>query len=496
MRRIQTCSLSTLSLALCLVSPTACDGKSGESHDAPKASATPTPASHGPSFDAPEDPTAALAAIGAQRFVVDVSARDAARGAQAPLVTVVVFSDFECPFCGKLAKTIDTLMPDYAKDVRLVFKHYPLPNHANAEPAAKASVAAQKQGKFWEFHDLMFQNQRALGPTDLQGYGETLGLDAPAFAAATAAKRTAVVVNEHFVQGRVLEVSTTPTLFVNGRMIAGAKPAAELRAIFDEEIAAAKKMLAAGVKREQLYARIMQQATPGAGKRPNRDPTHRRGEASKRTNYGLSVAAHNPVRGPAGALVTIVEYSALNCDACATIEPHLDALRHKYPADVRVVWRHFPEASPAALRAAQAGAAAHRQGKFWELHDKMLANTAALQGETVAKTVASWAAGLGLDQAKLVADISSDDVDRQIRIDVAVANKVRGTAPAPFLWVNGRIIDSRDTPSLADIEALVLEEKTKAEAFMAEHGTARTELYEAMRKTWRGAALIDKAAEL
>ncbi|MBL4686416.1 MAG: thioredoxin domain-containing protein, partial [Nannocystaceae bacterium] len=490
--RIQTSSLGTLSLALCLSSPVACDGKKGESHGATKA----TPASHGPSFDAPEDPTAALAAVGAERFVVAVSERDATRGAETPLLTVVTFSDFECPFCGKLAKTLDTLMPEYAKDVRLVFKHYPLPNHANAEPAAKASVAAQKQGKFWEFHDLLFQNQRALGPSELQGYGETLGLDAPAFSVDVAAKRTAVAVNEHFVQGRVLEVSTTPTLFINGRRIEGAKSAADLRTIFDEEIAAAKAMLAAGVKRDQLYATIMKQATPGAGKRPNRDPTHRRGEASKRTNYGISVAAHNPVRGPADALVTIVEYSALNCDACATIEPHLDALRSKYPADVRVVWRHFPEASPAALRAAQAGAAAHQQGKFWEVHDKMLANTSALQGEAVADTVAGWAAGLGLDKRKFVADISSDDVDRQIRIDMAVANKVRGTAPAPFLWVNGRIIDSRDTPSFAEIEALVLEEKTKAEAFMTEHGTSRTELYEAMRKTWRGAALIDKAAEL
>ncbi len=356
MSRSRPFLVGALSLPLSLLlAAGACTGKAG---DAPKPKPKPAAAKAGPAFDTPADPMAAINAIGETRFVVAVSPDDPARGSDTPLVTAVVFSDFECPFCGKLAKTLDTVMPEYEADVRLVFKHYPLANHARAEPAAKAAVAAHAQGKFWPMHDALFANRTALQAADLHSYATNIGLDIAKFTADAQRKSTTIKVNEQFADGRVLQVTTTPTMFVNGRLIKGAKPVEEFRLVFDEEIAAAKAMVAAGVDRADVYATIMKQATPGAGKRPNRDPTHRRGEASKRTNYAISVAEHNPTRGPDDALVTIVEYNAFDCEACAAIQPHLTALLAKYPKDVRVVWRHFPDGRPKAVAAAGAAAAA------------------------------------------------------------------------------------------------------------------------------------------
>lgn len=427
--------------------------------------------------------------ITGDRLQVAVPADAPRRGAEAPLVTIVEFSDFECPFCGRLAKTLDTMLPGYDKDVQLVFRHYPLPKHANAEPAAKASLAAHRQGKFWEMHDRLFADQSALTPADLSKHAEALQLDMAQFRKDMADLKSTVAINNEFADGRVLNVSTTPSFFVNGRLVTGAKPAEEIALIIDEEITLANALIASGVERSQIYAEIMKVAKPGTGKRPNRDPTHRRGEASKKTNYAMSTGADSPARGPADAWVTIVAFNAFTCDTCQSVAKDVERVRAKYPADVRVVWRHFPDGDPAAQGAARASVAAHQQGKFWEMHDKLFAGRAGLNTVAITK----MAGDLGLDRKKFVAALGDAAVGEAVDADQRVANKLRGTAPAPFLWVNGRIIDSRDAPTEQDIETLVLAEKTKAEAFAADKGVARSELYEAMRKTWRGYTIIETA---
>lgn len=139
------------------------------------------------------------------------------RGAPMAPVTVVEFSDFECPYCGQAHPILKRLLREHEGQVRLVFKHYPLSAHNNAINAARAAVAAQNQGKFWEMHDLMFENQDALTEEDLESYAERLGLDVERFRADMRSEETQRRVESDRAQGRELGVSGTPTIFVNGR---------------------------------------------------------------------------------------------------------------------------------------------------------------------------------------------------------------------------------------------------------------------------------------
>src|SRR5690606_9962715 len=118
-----------------------------------------------------------------ERARVSYGEDDPYKGAAAPLVTIVEFSDFQCPYCGRLAAALDEVVADYPEDVRLVFKQYPLPMHADAEPGARAALAAHAQGKFWEMHDALFANSREMSRGALIAHARTIGLDMKRFEA-------------------------------------------------------------------------------------------------------------------------------------------------------------------------------------------------------------------------------------------------------------------------------------------------------------------------
>lgn len=152
-------------------------------------------------------------------------------------VTVIEFSDFQCPYCKRGADTMTELMKAYPNDVKVVFKHLPLPFHQQAEPAAKASLAAHKQGKFWEMHDALFNNQQKLSPEFYEETAKELKLDvdkfkkdmeAPDVAAQIAADKAAAEKNG--IQG-------TPGFFVNGVAVRGAYPIAHFKMIVDRWLA-------------------------------------------------------------------------------------------------------------------------------------------------------------------------------------------------------------------------------------------------------------------
>ncbi len=136
--------------------------------------------------------------------------------AMAPIV-IVEFSDYECPYCGRAHPVLTRMLREFEGQVRLVFLHYPLDSHTHAAAAARAAVAAQNQGHFWEMTDLLFENQRALEAEDLERYAEELGLDMVRFRADLLAEETQARVEANKELGRSLEVAGTPTLFVNGR---------------------------------------------------------------------------------------------------------------------------------------------------------------------------------------------------------------------------------------------------------------------------------------
>jgi len=175
-------------------------------------------------------------------------------------VTIVEFSDFQCPFCGAVQPTLAAVLPAYGTDVRLVFKHFPLSFHAYARASAVAAECAHAQGRFWEFHDLLFAaaNRGTLFDggfeADLAAQATQAGLDVTAWQACRGDPATdARVVADMALGGRV-GVSGTPTFVVNGRAVVGAQPAAAFRSAIDVALARAK---ASGVPAAQYYDKVI-----------------------------------------------------------------------------------------------------------------------------------------------------------------------------------------------------------------------------------------------
>lgn len=132
-------------------------------------------------------------------------------------VTVVEFADFQCPFCSTTVPMLDGLVRDFGANVRVVFKHYPLAIHSNADLAARAAVAAQNQGRFWEMHHKLFENQRALTAPELEQHARDVGLDLARFRADIASAETGARIKRSIAEGNRIGVSGTPSIFVNGR---------------------------------------------------------------------------------------------------------------------------------------------------------------------------------------------------------------------------------------------------------------------------------------
>ncbi|MEE2790363.1 MAG: DsbA family protein [Acidobacteriota bacterium] len=170
------------------------------------------------------------------RTTIETDANDPAFGSRNATVEIVEFSDFQCPFCQRLNGTLEQLKADYGDDVRLVFKDYPLPNHAQAFKAAEAGNCAHEQGKFWELHDVMFSNQSELEVADLKRHAGELGLDQASFDTCLDSGRFAASVSADLRLGQGVGVSSTPTVFINGRAVMGAAPYNVFAEIVQDEI--------------------------------------------------------------------------------------------------------------------------------------------------------------------------------------------------------------------------------------------------------------------
>jgi protein-disulfide isomerase len=157
-------------------------------------------------------------------------------------VTIVEFSDFQCPFCSRVVPTLKKIKETYKDKVRVVWRNYPLPFHQNAKPAAEAALAAHAQGKFWEMHDKLFENQGSLDRGSLEKYAGEIGIDVARFKADLDSGRYKAQVDADFGYGNSLPGGGmgTPTFFINGRKIAGAYPFEKFDAMIKEALAAKK----------------------------------------------------------------------------------------------------------------------------------------------------------------------------------------------------------------------------------------------------------------
>lgn len=386
------------------------------------------------------------------------------------LVTIVEFSDYECPFCSRVEPTIDQLLKDYPNDLRVVFINNPLGFHKNAMPAAKAAVAAHKQGKFWEMHAALFANQKGLSEAMYKAKAAELGLDAAKFEADMNSKETADYIDKGMKDGATYGIQGTPGFLINGELFVGAQPLDKFKAAVDKALARAKQVAAEkNLTGEPLYQELVKTAPKPAPKpAPKAEPEAPAG----RVLVDLSTA---PILGDANAPVTIVEFTDFECPFCSRADGTLKELVKNNPGKVRIAFRHFPLSfHKKAKLAHQAAEAAKLQGKFWEYYDKVFANQKAMEEADLIK----YATELGLDVAKFTADMKSDAVIKAVEADIKAGSDagVRGT---PHFFFNGTLLSGAQP--LPAFQAALDKELKAAESYIAK-GMGGTALYEQIVK--------------
>jgi predicted DsbA family dithiol-disulfide isomerase len=169
------------------------------------------------------------------RVPVEVGKAPVRGNPKAP-VTVVEFSDFQCPYCVRARPTVNRVRETYGDKVRWVFRHFPLDFHAQAQKAGEAAACAEEQGRFWEMHDLLWTNTAKLQVADLKAHATTLGLDAARFGQCLDSGRHAGLVEADLQAGQGYGVSGTPAFFVNGRPLVGAQPFDAFAQVIDDEL--------------------------------------------------------------------------------------------------------------------------------------------------------------------------------------------------------------------------------------------------------------------
>ncbi|MBI4430388.1 MAG: thioredoxin domain-containing protein [Candidatus Omnitrophica bacterium] len=158
------------------------------------------------------------------------------RGPEGAKITLIEFSDFQCPYCGRFKSTVDRIVSEYPNDIRHVFRHNPLPMHSHAMKAHHAAVCAHRLGKFWEYRNVLFDHQNALGPSELRSYAESVGMNLAEYDACMADASIDGKLEDDVEYARSVGADGTPTSFLNGRMLSGARPYEEVKAIVDEAL--------------------------------------------------------------------------------------------------------------------------------------------------------------------------------------------------------------------------------------------------------------------
>jgi protein-disulfide isomerase len=172
---------------------------------------------------------------------VQVDTTGPSKGPATAPVTIVEFSDFECPFCVRAEPTVKQILDTYGDKVRLVFKDFPLPIHPNAPKAAEAAHCAGAQNKYWEMHEKLFAAGGKLAVADLKAHAREVGIDGAKFDQCLDSGEKASVVEANRKAGEEVGVTGTPAFFVNGRPLSGAQPFDEFKKLIDKELALVAK---------------------------------------------------------------------------------------------------------------------------------------------------------------------------------------------------------------------------------------------------------------
>lgn len=354
-----------------------------------------------------------------------------ARGPTDAKVTLVLWSDFECGLCREAESALQTVLRAYPREVRLVWKNRPIPDHPEGMLAAEAALAAAQQGKFWPMHDLLFQRPRKDRQT-LDALAEQLALALPAFGKALDQRVYAAQVAADLTLADRVGVRDLPTVFLNGRPLTREQLTADLlKARVRAELQRVEGLLTQGMPRAGLYERLV-----GSGLAGIPEPTLSELPPLPAGRYYVEPGS-SPVRGPAAAPITLVLFADFQCPYCARFEGTVAQLRAHYGDKLRIVWKDAPDAEHSdALGAHEAARAAGEQGRFWEMHDKIVANPYLLDRATMER----YAEELGLELEKFRSALAEGRFRRAIQEDTEYGASLAGPAGTPIVFVNGRLL--------------------------------------------------------
>lgn len=328
-------------------------------------------------------------------------------------ITLVVFSDFHCPFCSRVNPTLDQLMKTYGEKIRMVWRDYPLPMHQGANRTHEAAQCAHEQGKFWEYHDKLFVDTSA--PHDdasLIKYAEAVGVkDKKQFEQCLTSGKYKDYIQKEIEKGSQSGVQGTPSVFVNGQIVAGAYPVDYFTGIIDGILDPSKK-------------KPLPSAAPSA---PRPAPT----------NVQFDDLKGRPQEGPDNAKLTLVIFSDFHCPFCKRVEPTIDQIMQNYKGKVRKIWRHYPlPFHQGADRAAEASECAFEQKKFWEYHKALFDNLGNTKDDASLKNLAKQ---IGLDTKKFDSCLDSGKYKAVVQADTQKGNQV-GVNGTPAVFVNGDLV--------------------------------------------------------
>ncbi len=427
---------------------------------------------------------------GVERVSVPVAGTEPTKGPDDALVTIVIFSDFQCPFCSRVLPALTRLEQAYADDVRFVWRNMPLPFHENAMPAAALAVAAHAHGGnalFWRAHDRLFEMQRDLSRDRLQALGQELGLSTQTIQNALDGAQDNAKIRADMAVATQAGVRGTPGFVINGEVMMGAQPYESFVDAVERARSAAQFVLRNGAARNGVYDAVLAAGTSGGeAEETNMADAEAPAEGAPESPiYQILAPADVPSSGPADALVTVVIFSDFQCPFCSRVEPTLTELRVRYANDLRLVWMNNPlpfhqQAMPAAIAAQEAFVQRGDEG-FWAMHQRLFAN----QRELTRPNLERWAQEVGLDMQAFRAALDTNRHQQFIEAQQAVANGL-GARGTPSFFVNGELFVGAQ-PLERFIE-VVDRQRARAQALL-DSGTPRAGLYAALIAGGRTEAL-------
>jgi protein-disulfide isomerase len=477
-------ALGTAATLFLGVAGVACGGP-----DKPAATAAPLgSASSSPLARADAGPPASP--VAAEPGPVPVFADDPQTGSRDARVTIVEFSDLQCPFCARADATMAQVAESYdGNTVRIAWKHYPLSFHEHARPLAEAAQGVYEaggNGAFWNFIHTAFSNQKDQGVPGIIGrWSARSGVDGNAIEQGVREKKWAARVDRDMALAKELGVNGTPAFFINGILMSGAQPFDKFRSVIDEEIQHVAALERAGTPKEKLYA--VASADNRKNAKPERDQDEEDEIAEAARIYKVPVGK-SPVSGPATAPVTIIEFSDFQCPYCKRVEDTLKQVKIKYGDKVRFVWKDEPlPFHPRAEPAAEVGRDVRAQkgdAAFWDYHDRLFASQPALEDSDLSRV----ATAAGADGARALTAAKAKKYANDLLVDEDLADDVQASG-TPHFFINGRRLVGAQP--MEKFSSIIDEELKKAEALVAA-GTPAAKVYDVLTEKGAGAPELER----